>query len=213
MSCVPFLPSGPLRQFDLYGIDIAVRTGTLLAAAYPDRVVLHDLPAALYSMGRLGCKTGAGFFSYGARSIHGRQGTSEPGDAYAGTLDPEVRRLIGEHARGRRSFLPGELTLRLFLPMLLEAARVLEERIVDDAAAIDEALAGGLGFLPIEGGLLRWADAVGLDRILESLKPFTSLGRRYEPPPQLIELARTRRGFYDYSGNSSAAAPQGTRAA
>lgn len=186
------MPLGPLRQFDEYGIDIAVRTGALLRSAFPDRALASELPVVLFGMGRHGRKTGAGFYTY----------TSEPPggdhDQFAvGSLDHEVRQIIDERRSDARNFSPDEMTMRLFLPMLLEAARILEERIVADAATIDEALANGLGFLPLEGGLLRWADTVGLKRIVSTAKPLESLGKRYEAPGLLHDLAKQSISLYE----------------
>jgi hypothetical protein len=54
----------------------------------------------------------------------------------------------------------------------------------------------GIGFPPFRGGLLRWADSVGAAKVLEMLKPYEKLGKRFEPSPMLIELARTGKKFY-----------------
>ena len=54
-----------------------------------------------------------------------------------------------------------EITDRLFLPMLLEATRVLEEGIVREPGDVDMGLILGIGFPPFRGGILRWADTVG----------------------------------------------------
>ena len=50
-----------------------------------------------------------------------------------------------------------EITDRLFLPMLLEATRVLEEGIVREPGDVDMGLILGIGFPPFRGGILRWA--------------------------------------------------------
>ena len=62
-----------------------------------------------------------------------------------------------------------EITDRLFLPMLLEATRVLEEGIVREPADVDMGLILGIGFPPFRGGILRWADTEGAGKILERL--------------------------------------------
>ncbi len=89
------------------------------------------------------------------------------------------------------------LTHRLFLPMLVEATRVLEENIVRDPRDVDLGLIFGVGFPPFKGGLLFWADTLGAKQIIEMLKPYESLGPRYQPTDLLTELAAKGHKFYD----------------
>ena len=94
-------------------------------------------------------------------------------------------------------FTPEQLTNRLFLPMLLEATRVLQEKIVRDVRDVDLGLIFGLGFPPFKGGLLFWADTLGAAKIVEMLKPLEGLGERFQPPPLLLEMAKTGKKFYE----------------
>ena len=87
---------------------------------------------------------------------------------------------------GKQKFTEEQLTTRLFLPMLLEATRLLEEKIVRDVRDVDLGLIFGLGFPPFKGGLLFWADTLGAAKILEMLKPLESLGDRWKPTPLLL---------------------------
>ena len=80
--------------------------------------------------------------------------------------------------------------------MLIEASRCLSEAVVRDAADLDLALILGSGFSSTIGGILRWADAVGMETILRTLKKYTQLGRRFEATEQMHELATRRLGFY-----------------
>ena len=89
-----------------------------------------------------------------------------------------------------------ELQDRLFLPMLTEASRVLTEGIVRDPGDVDMGLILGIGFPAYRGGLLRWADTLGLPAVLEKLRKYETLGPRYAPTEQMKKLAAERRGFY-----------------
>ena len=82
--------------------------------------------------------------------------------------------------RGKQKFTEEQITARLFLPMLLEATRLLEDKIVRDVRDVDLGLIFGLGFPPFKGGLLFWADTLGAAKILEMLKPLEPLGRSLE---------------------------------
>jgi hypothetical protein len=73
---------------------------------------------------------------------------------------------------------------------------MLQEKIVRDVRDVDLGLIFGLGFPPFQGGLLFWADRIGAKRLLEMIKPFAPLGKRFEPTPLLIEMAASGRKFY-----------------
>jgi len=89
------------------------------------------------------------------------------------------------------------MTDRLLLPMLLEATRALDAGVVEDAWNVDLGLILGIGFPPFRGGLLFWADTLGAKTVIEKLKPYQSLGCRYEPTDRLLDMARTGGTFYD----------------
>jgi 3-hydroxyacyl-CoA dehydrogenase/enoyl-CoA hydratase/3-hydroxybutyryl-CoA epimerase len=78
----------------------------------------------------------------------------------------------------------------MVLPMVNEAARCLEEQVVRSAAELDLALIFGTGFPPFRGGLCRWADQEGLDRIIATLERFESaVAERFRPSEALRRTA------------------------
>ena len=82
--------------------------------------------------------------------------------------------------------------------MVNEAAFALEEQVVDGPGPVDLALVMGTGFPPFRGGLLRWADGEGIDRIYDALSEFAdALGSRFAPAPLLARMAEQRRTFTD----------------
>ncbi|HEV3418454.1 MAG TPA: 3-hydroxyacyl-CoA dehydrogenase NAD-binding domain-containing protein [Pirellulales bacterium] len=177
------MPMGPLALYDVVGFDTAVLAGRVMYDAYPDRIVLSPIVGALMKAGRLGQKSGAGFFSY-AR------------DKERGEPDPRVLEILAPYLRKQEKFTSEQLTSRLFLPMLLEATRVLQEGLVRDPRDVDLALIYGIGFPPFKGGLLFWADTLGVERILKMLDPLESLGPRMAPTGLLVEMGKTGRRFY-----------------
>jgi len=89
-----------------------------------------------------------------------------------------------------------EIAERTVLPMINEAARCLAEGIAATPADIDLALIMGTGFPPFRGGLCRWADSQGLDRLLEEMESLAvSIGERHRPSAALREIAAAG-GFY-----------------
>jgi 3-hydroxyacyl-CoA dehydrogenase/enoyl-CoA hydratase/3-hydroxybutyryl-CoA epimerase/3-hydroxyacyl-CoA dehydrogenase/enoyl-CoA hydratase/3-hydroxybutyryl-CoA epimerase/enoyl-CoA isomerase len=183
------MPMGPFTLYDVVGLDVAVHAGRVMVDAFPDRVVPAAILPTLVEHGRLGQKVGRGFFDYGP---------AKGGKPPRGTDSAEVARLIDNcRTSTPRKFAPEELTDRLFLPMLLEATRVLEHGLVPDVRDVDLALILGIGFPPFRGGLFFWADQVGTAKIVEKLKPYASLGKRYEPTHLLSRLAEANARFYD----------------
>ncbi|MDX1944441.1 MAG: 3-hydroxyacyl-CoA dehydrogenase NAD-binding domain-containing protein [Pirellulaceae bacterium] len=181
------MPLGPIALYDMVGLDTAVYAGMTMYQAFPERVVASPLVPAMLKQGRLGQKSGRGFFSYQNKK-------GQPED------DPAVAKLIETYRRGARTITRDELTSRLFLPMLLEATRMLEDKIVRDVRDVDLGLIFGLGFPPFKGGLLYWADTLGAAKVVEMTKPFQPLGKRFEPTPMLLEMAATGRKFYPQGG-------------
>src|SRR5262249_9608875 len=130
----------------------------------------------------LGQKSGAGFFRY----PKGPKGVD----------DPAFAEILAKHRTNPRTIQPEEITDRLFLPMLTEATRVLQDSIVRDPADIDMGLIMGIGFPPCRGGILRWADSVGIPKILERLYVYEGLGKRFVATEPLKRLAAEKRGFF-----------------
>jgi 3-hydroxyacyl-CoA dehydrogenase/enoyl-CoA hydratase/carnithine racemase len=177
------MPVGPIALFDIVGLDTAFYAGRVLYDAFPDRIIVSPVVPALIKAGRLGQKSGAGFFKYAPGKDRG-----EP--------DTALKPLLGPMIRGNEKLSDEQISARLFLPMLLEATRVLTDRIVRDPRDVDLGLIYGLGFPPFKGGLLFWADTLGAAKILEMLKPLEALGDRWKPTPMLTEMAKTGKKFY-----------------
>jgi 3-hydroxyacyl-CoA dehydrogenase / enoyl-CoA hydratase / 3-hydroxybutyryl-CoA epimerase / enoyl-CoA isomerase len=176
------MPMGPVTLNDLVGLDTSLYAGRVINAAFADRAanthILDDLVAA----GRLGQKTGTGFYTY-----------AKPG---RGADDPALTAMLEKQGKARREIGMEEITDRLFLPMLTEAGRVLSEGIVREPGDVDMGLILGIGFPPFRGGILRWADTVGLPNVLAKLKKYEHLGARFQPTEQMRKLALEGKGFY-----------------
>lgn len=183
------MPMGPFTLYDVVGIDVAVHAGRTMAEAFPERVVPASIVDQLFKRGRIGQKAGKGFFDYGP---------SRGGKPPRGTDSEEVAQLIeGCRTGPPRKFSQEELTDRLFLPMLVEATRILEDKIVTDVRDVDLGLILGIGFPPFRGGLFFWADQVGIAKIVGKLQQYSSLGKRYEVTSMLQKLAESNSKFYD----------------
>jgi len=134
----------------------------------------------LYHMGRLGQKSGAGWFRYG--------------DDRKPVRDPEVDSLIESTAREagipRRSISSDEILERCLYMMINEGARILEEGYALRAGDIDTIYLAGYGFPAYRGGPMWYADSVGLKKIFTRILEFREQhGPRWEPSALLKRLA------------------------
>ena len=138
--------------------------------------------------GRFGQKTGAGFYRY------------EKGSR-AAIPDPEVDAMVveasGEKGIERRKISDEEIVERLLYALVNEAAYILEEGLAQRASDIDVIYAFGYGFPRYRGGPMSYANLVGLDKVLASIKGFADnpLGVHWKPAPLLVKLAGEGRKF------------------
>jgi 3-hydroxyacyl-CoA dehydrogenase len=183
-------PLGPLHAVDLVGHDVAFLAGEVLREDLP-RVV--DYPAhtsMLFERGRLGVKSGGGYYRY------------EAGDPTP-IPDPEVEEILEEarQERGiqrRDDISDAEIFERMTLPTINHGADALADRVAGSPGDIDVAMVIGYGSPAFTGGPMRYADHWGLGTILQKLKMYEErLGSRFSPSPYLVELVEAGRGFYD----------------
>ncbi len=179
-------PLGPFGVTDLAGLDISWR----MRKAQGARAEIAD---QLCEMGRFGQKTGKGFYLYEAGSR-------------APKPDPEVEALIVATSKRlgieRKAMSREEITEGLLFPMINEGARILEEGIAQRPGDIDVIWVYGYGFPAWRGGLMYYADQVGLPRIRDRLTEFAGItgDKKLEPAPLLVKLAGEGKGFGSLSG-------------
>ena len=174
-------PVGPVTLLDEVGLDVAVKAGGVMHAAFGDRLAPAIRIDALVQAGRLGRKNGKGFFAYEGGK---RQGVAE-----------EVYGLLGL----TRGTGPGAeaVTERLTLAMLNEAARALEEGVVRSPRDGDIGAIFGIGYPPFRGGPFRTLDAMGAATVVTKLERLAAeLGPRFAPAAVLSDQARSGGRFY-----------------
>jgi 3-hydroxyacyl-CoA dehydrogenase/enoyl-CoA hydratase/3-hydroxybutyryl-CoA epimerase len=175
------MPMGPLRLLDEIGLDVADKVSHVLGAAFGDRVDPAGVLGAMVQGGRAGRKQGLGFYRY-------RAGETTPDPAVYPLADRPDRDVIQSGASA--------WVERMTLAMVNEAARCLEEGIVDTPADVDLAMVMGTGFPPFRGGLLRHADTLGALRVVERLSALErAYGLRFSPCELLRRMAADRSVF------------------
>jgi len=181
-------PMGPAALQDVIGLDTSSHVVKLITAGYPQRMRLGFTHAIehLSRVGRHGQKSGGGFYAY----------TPGPRGRPQKASDADARRQIACLSAPAREFDDETIVERLMLPMIVEAATCVEEGVVSSAADLDTSLLLGVGFPRQLGGALRYADQLGLARIVERCARYAPLGGAYRPTAAMLELAAAGRGFY-----------------
>jgi len=181
-------PMGPAYLMDVVGMDTAVHAGEVMAEGFPDRMRpdYKGTTTVLVEAGRLGQKNGKGYYVY-APDKKGRPKK---------TVDPTTYELIAPVTAPRREFTPEEIVARCMIPMVNEIARCLEEKIVSTPFEADMALLYGIGFPPFRGGACRYVDQTGAANFVAICDRYASLGKLYEAPKLLRDMAASGRKFF-----------------
>jgi len=185
-------PMGPAYLSDVVGMDTSQHVEEVLAEGYPDRMK-QDGKSSLDVMvenDRLGQKTGAGYYKY-EKDKKGRPNKSE---------DPTARELIKTVQQdGDTDFEAEEIVDRMMIPLIIEAARALEEGIAETPNEVDMGLIMGLGFPPFRGGAFKYADSLGLKTVCDKADKYARLGKLYEPTERMREMADKGETYFQMS--------------
>lgn len=192
------MPMGPCELLDEIGIDVGAKVGHILNDAFGERAKAADVTnkfvaasAAAGAVKRFGRKTGLGFYKW-----------DRPGGK---RLEPDVegvnKILFGDQSVPKTpEYTEQALQWRMFYPMINEAALALEEGIVESPDMCDLAMIFGTGFPPFKGGLLRYADSVGLKKVEAELDRLAQThGARMQPTAALRTFANSANGTF-YKG-------------
>ncbi len=179
-------PMGPCAMADLAGIDVRCHVFDSMndAGLLPDDPRYGAISKALQAEGRLGQKTRAGMFDYGE---DGR--TPIPSDKVE-----EIRsRIAGELGIPQRDISDEEIVERCMLPVVNEAAKILDEGIIHHASDADILWIYGYGYPMAKGGPVFQARAQGFEAIRDALLGYQQkdpeFGEAYwAPAPALKKL-------------------------
>jgi 3-hydroxyacyl-CoA dehydrogenase len=143
----------------------------------------------LFEMGRLGQKTGKGWYRYD--------------EARKASPDPEVVELIRSLAREagvpQRTIPDEEIVDRMIYALVNEGARAVEDGTALRASDVDVIYVNGYGFPSWRGGPMLYADLVGLPTVPDRISQFhRDFGDRWAPAPLLVRLAGEGRTFREY---------------
>jgi 3-hydroxyacyl-CoA dehydrogenase/enoyl-CoA hydratase/3-hydroxybutyryl-CoA epimerase len=174
------MPMGPLRLCDEVGLDIAQHVAKDLERRLPLPVPVYDTLENMIAQGWLGKKSGRGFYRHGPKKE---------------TPNPETKSL--QKVAPLQSPTASTPLDRMVLVMINEAARVLDERVVEAPGDIDFAMIMGTGWAPFRGGPLRYADARGLGEVVTRLEALAhDVAPHFFPCENLRAMASEGKRFY-----------------
>ena len=204
------MPMGPLRLIDEIGVDITIDIGNTLEKAYGQRDHVPTVLLRLREQQMLGRKTGAGFYKYEGK-------TQTPNEALAQWITSRswrsgAKRSAVEESRdaAAKEGHPAPSTSlssaqddgvnivhRLIFLMVNEAARCVEEGIVDSPEDADYGMILGTGFAPFRGGPLRFAEHFGITKTVEELERLARTEKKFTPCEILKKHAHDGTKFYE----------------
>lgn len=170
---------GPLAVGDLAGIDIGYKARQALPDEEKDEPKTYSIADTLAEMGRLGQKTGAGYYQYDSAT---RARSSDP--IVLEVIEAQAKK----HGVTRRVVSDEEILSRLTFAWINEGFKILEEGIAQRASDIDVVFMFGYGFPAYRGGPMFYADTVGLKTVYDSICQFRELyGEQFWTPSKLLE--------------------------
>ncbi len=182
---------GPFAVGDLAGLDIGYFNRRREDATRDPNERYVDIADKLYDLGRLGQKTGAGWYRYEA-------GSRKP------LPDPLVEELILEASKRkditRREITDEEIRGRVLCALVNEGAKILEEGIAFRPVDIDQVWIHGYAFPAHQGGPMFWADAQGLGKVVAMMAGYAEEDpKNWQPAALLARLAKEGSSFQAWS--------------
>ena len=182
--------AGPFEIIDIIGADTCMYAGRTMWEHKLKCVSLSPILPRLVKHGRLGRKTEVGFYKY-------------PDPRGEALVDPELQPLLDPYQDTSKLADAGvdekrdfDLARQILVPVVLEATRILEQGIVNDFRDIDLAFTHGLSFPQQRGGLLYWADQVGVPQLTAMLAERAATDPTLEPTRLLVSMSEHGESFY-----------------
>jgi len=183
-ACENFgFPMGPCRLLDEVGIDVGSKVAKILYDGFGKRMKPSTFLNKMIDKSLLGRKTNAGFYLYDEK------GKVESVNDEVVSMLPTKNIKLSET----------EIQMRVVLPMINEASFVLDDKIVNSSEEVDLGLIFGIGFPPFRGGLLRYADSLGGDKIKDLLNKYSESvdNERFKISPYLSNLIDKKIKLYE----------------
>ncbi len=184
---------GPYEVSDLAGLDIGHATRQRKAATRHARDRVPSFADALFEAGRLGQKSGSGYYVYEAGSRQGKP------DSLVEDIVIASREAAGITPR---QFTDEEIVRRYMAAMIDEGARVVDEGIAQRPLDIDVTFVHGYGFPRWRGGPMKYADTYGLAAVLSDIREFATTDDHFWQPAPLLERLVAEGNSFDTLNSS-----------
>ena len=181
---------GPISVGDLAGLDVGYKARQALPEDERGDPRAARVPDALVEQGRLGQKSGGGFYDY------------DPATR-AKTQAPVALEIIEREAAAigieRRDIDSDEIVDRLIFALVNEGMRIIDEGIAQRSGDIDVVYVYGYGFPAWRGGPMQYANEVGLEKVLARINEFRErFGEDWMPAPLLEQLVAEGKSLADF---------------
>jgi 3-hydroxyacyl-CoA dehydrogenase/enoyl-CoA hydratase/3-hydroxybutyryl-CoA epimerase len=177
-------PVGPIKLMDEVGIDVGEHIVQTLHESFGERIPMIDGMDKLVADKRMGRKNQRGFYDYA-------------GPSKGKKVDTSIYQIVGISNPGSNRMSESEISERLIMSMVNEAAFSLQDRVLRSARDGDIGAIFGLGFPPYLGGPFRYMDALGINEVVERLTALEAkFGKRFAPAMILTEMASNGEKFY-----------------
>ena len=178
------MPMGPFTLADTVGIDVGYKVAKILEEGYGSRMKVCNLLEEIAKDKQiLGKKSSQGFFKYD--TLGKKLG-----------VNPKIMELISDVSKRKNNVVAEDIIDRSILIMVNEAAKCLEEEVVKNPRYLDTAMIMGTGFPAFRGGLLKYADDIGIEQIVKKLQNLSKNSKRFEPAKLLLSMQKSGKKFY-----------------
>jgi 3-hydroxyacyl-CoA dehydrogenase len=181
---------GPIAVSDLAGLDVGYKARMALPESLRGDETPFRVADELVESGRLGQKTGAGFYTYDPET---RRGAPDP--AVTTMIEAASKELGIE----RRVISAEEVVERTVFALVNEGLKVLDEGIAQRPGDIDIVYLYGYGFPVHRGGPMFYADQVGLEHVLTRVREFHERFGSDAPAPLLERLVAEGQSIADWA--------------
>ncbi|XP_039001286.1 glyoxysomal fatty acid beta-oxidation multifunctional protein MFP-a-like isoform X2 [Hibiscus syriacus] len=181
------MTTGPFRMIDFVGFEVLTEMKVQFRNNFGERFNESKLTSVMQEANQSGETTKKGFYIYDREAKF--------------TSNPDIIKYVNK-ARSISSFgvdyelmklSDEEIVEMIIFPVVNEACRLLEEKVVIKASDLDVASVTGMGFPEYRGGIIFWADTIGPNYICSKLEKWTeTFGAFFKPCSHLAERASKR---------------------
>lgn len=179
------MPVGPITLADEVGVDVVSHVANFLSGADLG-VRMHggdvSLMGKMIEKGWLGKKSGQGFYTYKGKNK---------------SINSDVQKYVKDFATRELKLDDEEIAQRIVSRFVNEAAKCLEDGIIENPVVGDIGLVFGTGFAPFRGGPFRYLDQVGVAKYVDMMNGYADkYGPHFEPCDLLKDYAKSHKKFH-----------------